>query len=249
MPQNTLPAAIQNLLHLADSTVQGLSAHGPWIGLADLPADRFRSVMKKLRDAETKFSEARSAKALAGNRVVVADKALGDWLTKARLVVMLVRGARWSELWIKTGFTNQRTTVPKRLESRIALAHSLVSFFARHPEFGVAFADVTAARGRAIYERAVQSREMLQVMTTECGSIKHERDAAERALREMMRQVVYVLGKNIDGADPRWLDFGLSQRKSQRRRIHRFPCEQKLAAAAIRAVTRHRRELHRIAAA
>jgi hypothetical protein len=215
MSPNTLPAGIQNLLQLADAMAQGLARHGPWIGLAQIPADDFRVAAQQLRDAENALAGARSAKTMAGKRVIMADKALVAWLTKARLVVMLARGVRWSESWILTGFTHHRTNVPKRVESRIALARALVSFFARHPEFGVAFADVTAARGREIYERVTQSREILRVMTSDCATSKQERDAAGRVLRDVVREVASVLSATIDASDPRWLDFGLNLQESR----------------------------------
>ncbi len=40
---------------------------------------------------------------------------------------------------------------------------------------------------------------------------KRARDAAERALRRKMRQVVVVLGVSIRPGDARWLDFGLNR--------------------------------------
>jgi hypothetical protein len=215
MSQNSLPGKIQDVLHLGNFMARGLASHGPWIGLGEITADDLSRAMQQVRDAEKKVSEARHAKGLASKRVAVADKALQAWLGKARLVVMLARGAQWSESWIHTGFTHQRTNVPKRLEARITLARALVSFFARHPEFGVAFAEVTAARGRIVYERMVQSREILEVMTDDCVASKQQHTAAESALREMMRRIVGILDETIDGSDRRRLDFGLKQQQSR----------------------------------
>lgn len=213
MSHNGLPGKIQDVLRLGNSMAQGLASHGPWIGLAEITADDLGRAMQQVRDAEKKLSEARNAKDLASKRVAVADKALQAWLAKARLVVMLARGAQWSESWIHTGFTHRRTNVPKRLEARITLARALVSFFARHPEFGVGFAEVTAARGRIVYERTVQSREILQMMTNDCVASKQQHAAAENALREMMRRIVGILDETIDVSDRRRLDFGLKQQK------------------------------------
>jgi hypothetical protein len=217
MSPTTVSAGIRNLLHRAECMAYGLATHGPWIGFTQTSAAEFQSAVEALQNAEAMFAGARDATALAGKRVIVANRALSVWLAKARLVVMLARGPKWSQSWMDTGFTLRQTNIPKRVDSRIALARSLVSFFARHPELGVAFADVTAARGRSIYERVVQSREMLQVMTIDSGTIKRQRDAAKQTLRHMMRQVVLVLGAALDGSDPRWLDFGLAQRRSHRR--------------------------------
>src|SRR5207248_7769848 len=120
---------------------------------------------------------------------------------KARLVVMLARGARWSQSWIPTGFTHSQTKVPSRLEDRIALARALVSFFARHPEYGVAFAEITAARGRAIYERVSQSSQMLQLAKNDCIVARQQRETAEADLRGAMREMICELKTQLQPSD------------------------------------------------
>jgi hypothetical protein len=181
--------------------------------------------------------------------MIEADEALTAWLAKARLVVMLARGAKWSERWIETGFTYRGANIPKRIESRIALARRLVSFLALHPDFGVPFANVTAARGRAIYERMTQTRDALDVATTDCMMNKRQRVAAERFLRRTMRQVIRMLGSVIDGADPRWLEFGLSQPQSRRLKSRCVLSDEQKASDPISFVTEEETESHNVAAA
>jgi hypothetical protein len=205
--------SIQGLIAAADRMEPGVAMHGPWLGLSNIPSERFHLATQRLREAETAFASALSTKVLSGKRVMLADNALKTWLTKARLVILLALGPRWSESWIQTGFTDRKTNIPKKLESRITLARALVSFFARHPEYGVAFAEVTAARGRAIHDRVVQSCEMLQVMENDLASAKQERVAADSALREIMGEVITGLLAAIDRSDPRWRDFGLKPKK------------------------------------
>jgi hypothetical protein len=209
MTHKSLPSAMSDLLLRAERMAQGLETHGPWLSLTQIPAEEFRRVLNQLRDADATWVVARSAKASAQKRVSTADEALTAWLAKARLVVMLARGAKWSERWIETGFTHQGTNVPKRIELRITLAHRLVVFLALHPDFGVPFAEVTAARGRPIYERMIHTRDALELANNECMISKRQRDAAERVLRRMMRDVIVALDSTIAPGDPRWLAFGL----------------------------------------
>jgi hypothetical protein len=211
MSHNPLPSGINDLLLLADRITHGLEMHGPWLEMTQIPADELRRIRDEVRKADTAWSAARSAKASAESRMTAADEALTAWLTKARLVVMLARGAKWSEQWIETGFTHRGMNIPKRIEPRIALARRLVVFLALHPDFGVPFADVTAARGRSIYERMIQLRAHLDVTTADCTMNKRQRDAAERALRRTIRQVILMIGSTIAPADPRWLAFGLNR--------------------------------------
>ena len=249
MALSTPAVPSQKLLRSAEGMANGLAVHGPWLGLNGIPVEQFRSQMQQLEAAEAKFRDAREAKLMAAKRAAVADKALQTWLTKARLVVMLARGPRWSDVWNNTGFANSRACVPKRSEARIELARNLITFFARHPEFGVAFADVTAARGRTIYERFVQNIEFQQVMTQDCRAAREQRDGAECALREMMRQIVAGLNQNIERTDARWTAFGLKPRKSRLRGVSRFPCREGLASAALSFRSRGRAEPRKVAAA
>jgi hypothetical protein len=122
----------------------------------------------------------------------------------------------------------------------------LVSFFARHPEFGVPFAEVTAARGRTIYERVIQSCEMLQLAADDCGLTRQERATADRALRKTLQQVIAALKLRFDRSDPRWNDFGLLPALPALRGKCRLRSK---AAAPIPFVRHSHRSSQRIAAA
>src|SRR5882724_9646494 len=119
MAHNTLPSRIGDLLSLAEGMAQGLETHGPWLGITQIPVGEFRRVLDEVRNTAAAWSAARSAKADAQSRMSAADEALTAWLAKARLVMMLARGAKWSERWIEAGFTHRRMNVPKRVGSRV----------------------------------------------------------------------------------------------------------------------------------
>jgi hypothetical protein len=246
MSQNVLPNGIDALLELGARMARGLDSHRGGIGLDENSTIEFRSILQRAREGSMAVTNARATRMLAIKRLAIADKALKTWLTKARLVVMLARGACWSESWIHTGFTERRTQVPRRLESRVTLGRALVSFFARHPEFGVNFAEVTAARGRAIYERVVQSCEMLQLAKDDCVLAKRERQTAENDLRHALRKIILSLKAHLAKSDPRWADFGLEPQMSGRRTDKRKRPDQK---RAIPFVIRPDHPPHKIAAA
>jgi hypothetical protein len=222
MHRNSLPQSPEDLLELGSSMAHGLEIHRSWIGVSEDVTAGFRAMVERLRQTSVAVANARNTRVLATKRIALSDKVLKTWLTKARLVVMLARGARWSESWIHTGFTERRTQVPRKLEDRITLAQALVSFFARHPEFGVNFAEVTAARGRAIYERVVQSCEMLHFAKNDCAVTKQDREAAENELRDTLRELIPWLKTHFDRSDPRWTDFGLIPHVSCKRRSGRI---------------------------
>jgi hypothetical protein len=189
MGHNALPSGINDLLSLAERMAHELEAHGPSLEMTHVSAGEFRRIINELRAAATAWTAARSAKASVQVRMTAADEALSEWLARARLVVMLARGSKWSERWVETGFTHRATNVPTRIDLRIALARRLVVFLALHPDFAVPFAGVTAARGRPLYERMIQSRAALEMATTECLLSRRQRDAAVRVLRRMICQL------------------------------------------------------------
>ena len=204
------------LLQFAERMTRGAESHISDLMLAGRWAAVLHAKMDRLQETAAAFGSAHNTRTLAIKRLALADKVLRTWLAKARLVVMLARGSRWSESWTHTGFTNRRTRVPRRLDDRIVLARALVSFFARHPEYGVAFAEITAARGRAIYERVVQSGEMLEFAKNECSAARRHREAAETDLRNTMREISSELKTQLDESDPSWTDFGFAPKQPRK---------------------------------
>ena len=208
MTANTLPSGIGDLLLLAAHIGDGLALHGPW--LRALPAaSAFQEMRGKLCEAEDAYAVARAEKAAASARVQTADEALTAWLGKARLVVMLAKGSQWSEAWLEAGFTQRGTNVPKQMSVRVALARRVVAFFARHGEWEVSFAEVTAARGATIFAEMCAAQTRLRTASEDVLGKKCARDLAEKTLRREMRCVVIFLSVLLSPGDERWLAFGL----------------------------------------
>jgi hypothetical protein len=216
MAQNTLPSEVDELVQLAETMADALERHGPWLRMMEMNPAEFREALETLRRSETVFATLRSEKAAAGKWMSSADQAMIEWLGKARLAVMLARGARWSEAWFDAGFIHGSTDVPKAMAPRIELARRVVDFFARNPQFGVAHANVTATYGRKAYDDAVGAQRIRRQLVSECINTKKLRDDAEQNLRRRMGQVVRMLGASIKPNDARWFAFGLSQPRSSR---------------------------------
>jgi hypothetical protein len=217
------PNGTNNLLEFAGRITRGAESHFHDVPSAARVASDLRLKIERLQQAVNVFSSAQNVRMTSIKRLAMADKGLRTWLAKARLVVMLARGARWSESWIHTGFSNRRTRVPRRLDDRIVLARALVSFFARHPEYGVGFAEVTAARGRSIYERVVQSNEMLLIAKNDCMAARQQREAAETDLRNGVGEFVCELKTQFAASDSCWADFGLTPRHPRKGGLGRSP--------------------------
>ncbi len=208
---NTLPSGIHELMNLAGDIAEGLRRHGPFLKMTQVPEAEFRALLERLRHAETLYSEARVAKAIAGGESTAANAALTKWLVRTRGMLTIDFGQRWSERWLQAGFNHRRTNVPKRMEPRIALARSVVDFLGRHPEHERLLDKITGKSGRASLDRMLEAQRALREAKASCIARKKVRDATERALRRKMRQVVVILGVTIRPEDARWLDFGLNR--------------------------------------
>jgi hypothetical protein len=207
----TVPTVVKDLLSLGQHVANGLETYSLWLGMTQTPSSEFRRILDETEKAEAAWSDAENTRVHSQARMAAADEDLTAWLTKARLVVMLARGEKWSERWIETGFAHRATNVPKRIDTRIKLARKVVVFLALHPEYGVSFADVTAVRGRSIYERMIQARAASDLAGGSCTMKKRLLNAAKRVLRSTIYQVIRTLDFTIAPNDPRWLAFGLNQ--------------------------------------
>lgn len=189
----------------------GLRRHGRWLLKESFPADEFSGRLLATREAETKLALARAARGEAGRKFAACDLELTSWLAKARLVVMLAYGNKWSESWIAAGFTHRGTNVPKRIAPRIELCQRLADFFAGHEEYEVPFARVTAAEARRQKKEITAAEKAVRLARQKMSERKRVRDVAEKKLRHEMHFVVVYLGCAIGKRDPRWRAFGLKQ--------------------------------------
>ena len=231
------PNLTNKVLQVAAHLAQAMDSHWFWNGVNQDSKQDLQNKLERLREAARLETTALSTRNLAINRLAVADRILRKWLTNARLVVMLARGVRWSESWIPTGFSNPKMRVPKQLDQRITLARAVVSFLARHPEVNVAFAEITAARGRAIYERVIQSSEMLQLAKDDCVLTRKVCRDAQHDLQRMLRRVIPAK----DARNQRWSHLRGNRQRSVRRRavkpavpipfVHQQPGTHQVAAA------------------
>ena len=215
----------QQLLRHARPVTHALLTHAKAVGEHINAAPELNMRCETLQQAMSAAENAKAATRLARHRLSHSDKSLKTWLSNARLVVMLARGPRWSEAWINTGFVDRQTAVPKKTEGRVELARAAVAFFARHPQYGVPFAEVTAVRGRAIYDRVVQSRQMLELAQEDLNKARQERRKAEVALRNLLRQVLGAIAATLPEYHSARLDFGLTIRRPRKGGLGRSPLQ------------------------
>ncbi|HEY1769944.1 MAG TPA: hypothetical protein VGG02_06785 [Chthoniobacterales bacterium] len=205
---NILPSGIGELFRLGALVAKGLRRHGPWLLKNFMTEKELRNSLTAAQKTEADFARALVARAAAAERFAETQEKLTAWLARARLVVMLALGSKWSQSWIAAGFTHRGTNVPKRLAGRIELNRRLAGFFAVNGQFEVPFAGVTAAEAKALRRAMRQAEEKLKAATTRAAEKKRARDKAEKKLRWDVGSVRDILRCVIKPHDPCWGAFG-----------------------------------------
>jgi fibronectin type III domain protein len=103
--------------------------------------------------------------------------------------------------------------VPATIPERTQLCGKLADFFAGNPSYEVKTdkVDVTAAKATALFTAMNAANNALGPVNTDAGKKKDARDAADSALRSLMRTVINILNETLDANDPRWDTFGLNR--------------------------------------
>jgi hypothetical protein len=187
----TLPSRVDKLLPFAQYVAKELKKRECSGDDSEIYRE-FRRALTQTEEAQNAWSAADSTKVYSESRMKMADREMTAWLAKARLVVMLARGEQWTREWIESGSSQRAAGIPKRIGTKMELARRAVFFLSRHPEFGVAFAGVTAERGRSIYERIIVARDTLDLVLQDWEIKKQLRNAAKRLLQRATRQILQI---------------------------------------------------------
>lgn len=201
--------------------MEGLGLHGCWL-FEGRVGENIGPVLERARSTESDYGRSRVLKAAAAEHFAEVDAELTSWLAKARLVVMLAYGSKWSQSWIAAGFTHRGTNVPKRVKPRIELSRRLAQFFKDYPQYEVPFAGVTAADAAAMQEKIAAADQQVRLATGEAAEKKHERDVAEKLLRRELYFLRVCLKGRLKKNDRRWLDFGFKIPKPDAKPLGRY---------------------------
>ncbi len=208
---NTLPSGIHDLLGLGERMAEGLTLHGPFLKITQVPADDFCALLERLRHAEALLSEARAAQSVAGQESTAADRALNWWLVCAKAMLCCVISQKWSVRWVEAGFLTSCRSVPKQMDKRIARARTLSTFLKRNSGLQAPPTALTSDAADIALGRLLEAQKTLRGATVACKTRKRTRDELEKALRRQMRMVVVILSMTIPAHDDRWLAFGLNR--------------------------------------
>ena len=202
MASNEVPRSQSLRLTLAEDFADGAHGH-PEVGLLHNTEERVRADIATLRLAEHIFQTSRSDRKALSTAQTLADANGRAFIGKARKVIALRLGDRWSAAWLPTGFPDQSTAVPETIAKRQDLLAKLRDFFAGHASFE--FTDPDHAENSVTAARAAVAEK-----DTDLGKKKAARDAADDALTTRLSSGIRELGDLLPANDPRWHAFGLN---------------------------------------
>ena len=210
MAGNPVPKDNSTALALGEQIADGLHTLAAGLNLTGTTEAGLRALLTGCRDTHTEVGKAQKLKKAADDALQTADDNAADFLAKARKVLVLHLGQKWSEAWAPTGFPNESTAVPPLFEDRMNLCASLNAYFTDNPTQEFAAQDVTAAKALEFFTAISDAQDAFDKKDGALTLKKQLRDAAYVALRKELHGFIAEVSKRLSDDDYRWHEFGLN---------------------------------------
>jgi hypothetical protein len=210
MAANPLPRSQSDLFALAEDICDGLNAHEGDISIKQNTEAVTRAALQAAIAAADIYAQGRSSKVAYHHAQILADSNAKAFIAFARQTLSPYLGENWSEVWVQTGFPNQSTAVPTTMPERQTLLLGLKTYYTANPGHEKADLNVTAVRADQLFTSLSDARSSLNLLISELGTKRANRDAAILALRKRMRGLIDELTQLLDPLDPLWNSFGLN---------------------------------------
>ena len=158
MARNDIPTNSAQLIGLAQKNYDGIVKVGASVPVTMVTAPQLLAALNAFIAADTDFNAGRSALSTASGGFQTAMVAVYDWLLAVSNMLATPFGTRWSTAWAQAGFVNHSTGIPSKIEERLGLALSLVTFFTKNPGYEVPTMNLTAARGTTLRDATVAAQ-------------------------------------------------------------------------------------------
>lgn len=213
MAQNRLPGPITELLHLAGLNLTGIQQKGATIGLLQYTTANFSPKVSALTTKQTAFNDARSNLFLAYVPVHTVQADFYEFGLMARKILSISLGEDWTTAWAEWGWMNQTTQVPQDLVKLKALLAAIKVQLVAQPDYEVDTVKIafTAFRIDALMAALAGPETALATAQGIMDTARDDREAAETALRAVMRGLIEVLVTLLDPNSPTWDIFGLNR--------------------------------------
>ncbi len=207
---NPIAKSSAAFIALGTNMDKGLLDLGELLGIKQITETEFKTDLDGYITADGAYINARSATQDASNAFQEKLDELSTLLQKTRNVLAASFGSTYSTVWAQAGFINASTQVPKRIDDKLGLAVSLVSFLGTHPTYEQPTLGVTKAGIEASRTATVTAQQAYGTAQITQKDKSRARDTAYETLATDMRTVIKNLSEILEANDPRWLAFGLN---------------------------------------
>jgi hypothetical protein len=217
-PAPTIPKPVGEAIELAHQVATGVDNHGVSLGLKMATGDQIRHLAKDLTDTETAFQASVAAQTREISPALKeANAEAAKFIQRAKKPISCVLGDRWSAAYVEVGFLHGHLRCPLRIAERVALLGRMAIFLKNHPECEAEKQGVTAARAEALYRQLSGAFQASSDHEVERRANRAARDAASRAMRKLVADVIVEVRRKLTAESTEWRAFGLQAPKSRSR--------------------------------
>jgi hypothetical protein len=209
--------------------IEGMIAHEKSIGVTQNTAATIAADLATAEAANGAFEaikEGRSTTLQPAYRK--ADEEGEQFIVRAKKVLTVHLGERWTEQWAEAGFADRSIRIPQSIGGREKVLKLLASYFKAHPSQESTDLKVSAKRAATLHAALVAARTAVENHPSRQKAARIGRDEAITALRKRLRATVAELDMLLKGDSPVWAAFGLIPPAVKNRR----PSKKETAPAA-----------------
>ena len=162
-----------------------------------------------------------------------ADEEGDQFIVRAKKVLTVHLGERWTEQWAEAGFADRSIQIPQSIGGREKVLKLLASYFKAHPSQESTDLKVSAKRAATLHAALVAARTAVENHPSRQKAARIGRDEAITALRKRLRSTIAELDMLLKGDSPVWAAFGLIPPAVKNRR----PSKKEAAPAATSGTT------------
>ena len=210
MASNPAPENRNRARALAEDIADGLKTHEVSTGIKQNTQAVMRAALALEQTAFNTKTASQSGLDGAYTALQIGDSNAKATIGNVRLVLVKRYGQRWNLQWVRTGFPDQSTAVPRTQDKRFALCLSLKEYFTANPTHENAGMGATAALAEACHTAISDAREDINKFTVTAATDLRAYEVAWQNLLSKIRGFIGEVAELITDDDPRWHAFGLS---------------------------------------
>ena len=190
--------------------IEGMTAHEKTIGVTQNTAAAIAADLAAAKVANDAFEAIKAGRSATLQPAFRKADAEGEqFIVRAKKVLTVHLGERWTEQWAEAGFADQSIRIPQSIRGRENVLKLLASYFKAHASQESTDLKVSAKRAATLHIALVAARTAVETHPARQKNARIARDEANTALRKRLRSAIAELDMRLTGDSPVWASFGL----------------------------------------